>query len=197
MHRAQAHPGRMVLGAMRTQTQTSARPGPSFVRWLALIIGAAIAMTPAVPRAQGATEPLNVIVFWSTTCTYCEPLLAQMETLRRKLASTPARFYSARIDDDEIVVPVAHRQPRYGFEIVSNSNGLALRYEVPAVPWVVITDCEGNVVASPSNDNLPAAVTGYVAMELGFRGYPTRLATRPLPVNARAACVRAPDTDLS
>lgn len=183
---------------MTTPNQSSTRFKQSHIRLLALFLGVAVAATaaaaertPAASATQRAVEPLNVIVFWSASCGYCDQLFGQMETLRRNLAGTPVRFYAARIEVEAEVMPVAQRRT-YGFEIAGNGSALASRYKVPAVPWVLITDCKDNIIASPSKDNEPEAVTGYVAMELGFRGYPTRQTKRLVANNSGTTCVLEP-----
>lgn len=137
-----------------------------------LLSTAAAAQTPAVESGPVAAEPeaYNVIAFWSGSCGYCEQLLEKLDEVRKKYSDTPVRFYSVSIDSAEDAASFAAPKP-FGFQVLAEGGVLAYQYGVTAIPWVMITNCSGKVVAIPSNQNHPALVASYVDMELVFRGY--------------------------
>ncbi|HUP92464.1 MAG TPA: thioredoxin fold domain-containing protein [Solimonas sp.] len=136
-------------------------------RWVALSL---LGLVPVVSGANPATaaDPLVVLVFWSPDCGSCDPVMEQLAQLRARYRAQPVEFRAACIDDG------AGPSPRHGaarLDVVPADAGLVRRYGVTGVPWVLITDRSGRVLATPSRNNSPYAVAAVVEMELVFRGF--------------------------
>lgn len=144
------------------------------------LLGACLlALSPSLYAAEGGLDKplrpagpgaLNVLVFWSDHCGNCAQVLKGLGKIRDKFGAAPVRFYAVNVDAGDATVPVrANRIVASQFEALDPAD-LLRRYEVTEVPWVLITQRDGRVVATPSLLNHPTAVPAYVEMELIFRG---------------------------
>lgn len=141
------------------------------------LAGAAL-LTLAVPCAAASPAGYNVLAFWSTACGYCEPVLRQLDQLQHRFGASAVRFYAVGLEPAPALAAVLQRHGLTLPALVASPR-LLRRYRIQAIPWVVITDCAGRVIAVPSRQTISAGVPAYTEMELAFRGYPL-----PAPVSA-------------
>jgi thiol-disulfide isomerase/thioredoxin len=131
-----------------------------------LAIGLCLAALPA--HSASSSAPLKVLVFWGSWCSNCPEVMRQMEALRKQYAGHNVEFVAVSLEGEP--APAKYLQQKgYGFHLKTNGDALLARYQAVGVPWVVITDAQGNSVANPSRHDTPLNVVDDVRMELDLR----------------------------
>jgi thiol-disulfide isomerase/thioredoxin len=137
---------------------------------LALIFGlftAGAAQAATVPVPEKA--PINVLVFWGSWCPNCPAVMKEMDKVRAQFAGHKVRFVAVSFAG-ESNPQQALQKKGVSFDVMTDGDDLFKQVGGVGVPWVVVTDDKGQVIAKPSAHNVPASVPGDVAMELNLRG---------------------------
>jgi thiol-disulfide isomerase/thioredoxin len=142
---------------------------------IAAVVGAALAIVAlnayaAAPRALPAdSEEVNVLLFWGSWCHNCPKVLQSMEQVRKAYAGKKVKFYAVSLDGEK--QPEQYLNAKgVGFESITNGTDMLAGYDAPGVPWVVITDKNGKMIANPSRNTALTNVAAMVKMDLSLRG---------------------------
>lgn len=144
---------------------------PGLVQRLLLGVLTLLAATAAqaAPQTAADREPVNVLVFWGSWCPNCPAVMKEMDKVRAQFAGHRVRFVAVSFAGETDPTRTLQRKG-VGFDVMTDGDALFKQVGGVGVPWVVVTDARGQVIAKPSASNAPAAVPGDVAMELSLRG---------------------------
>lgn len=115
----------------------------------------------AKQATPSAADGARVLVFWASWCGACKPLLADLKAAESELAGLGARIETVGLDGR--AAPVA--LPAADAAIV---EVLRARHDVRALPWVVVVDADGKVIATPSAHHRPKQLTPWLKADLAL-----------------------------
>lgn len=128
----------------------------------------ALLMLGHAGAAQASQPPLKVLVFWGSWCANCPAVMRDLDALRQQYAGRNVEFVAVSLEGE--TTPRKYLAGKgYGFAMKTDGDALLARYQAVGVPWVVVTDAAGNVVANPSQGAAPREVGGLVKLELDLR----------------------------
>lgn len=120
-------------------------------------------------KTAASEDTVNVLVFWGSWCGSCNSVMKSIEALRKTHAGKNVKFTAVSLSDEEN--PQAYMQKnQFGFDVQTNGSELMTAYDIPGVPWVVVTDKNGKVLANPSKNTRPSGVADNLNMDLALRG---------------------------
>lgn len=136
-------------------------------KWSLLIVLALLASS-GVAHAEAAGKPMKVLIFWGSWCSNCPAVMRDMEKLRKSYQGRNVEFVAVSLDDES--APKKYLATRgYGFRVKTGGSALLERYQAVGVPWVVVTDAAGKVIANPSLTSAAKDVPASVKLELDLR----------------------------
>lgn len=133
-----------------------------FIATSMLVLATALSGTgnASEPDAPASDGP-RVLVFWASWCGACKPLLADMAAAEQELRALGAAVQTVGIDGKPVPVQLP---------AVAGTQATTLRaaHEVPALPWVVVVDKHGKVIATPSAHHAPGQLTQWLKADLAL-----------------------------
>ena len=99
----------------------------------------------------------SVLIFWATSCPYCQALMPVLADLQATLPTGIANFYALNIfeDGDPVAFFADHE---YEFELLLNADEIADEYGVFATPGIMLIDVDNTVLYSRLGTGSPDAI---------------------------------------
>ena len=129
-----------------------------------VLTAAALLGAPQAIASQTADAPhdgARVLVFWASWCGACKPLLADLKAAEQDLSALGARIETVGIDGkaSPVALPAAD---------AALIEALKAEHGVRALPWVVVVDAGGKVLATPSAHHSPTQLTPWLKADLAL-----------------------------
>ena len=128
-----------------------------------LLIAASLGAAPVVAANESAAlqAETRVLVFWASWCGACKPLLDDLKAAESELATLGARVQTLGLDDKRVPVALPAADARM-------VGALKAKHDVRALPWVVVVDADGKVIATPSKHHSPTQLTQWLKADLAL-----------------------------